>query len=109
MAPRSRQAANQQATKAREVWLMPVFTPKPDRAAELRTALHQLQQTSRKDQGCIEYSVYASDGRFVLIEGWESRADLDSHNEREHVRDFVDISADLLSEPFTVTPIAPLS
>lgn len=108
MAPRSQQAANQQTTEAREVWLMPVFAPKPERAADLRTALCQLQQRSRKDQGCIEYSVYASDGRFVLIEGWESRAELDYHNEQDHVREFVDISVDLLIEPFTVTPITPV-
>jgi quinol monooxygenase YgiN len=87
---------------------MPVFTPKLDRAAELRTVLHQLQQRSRKDQGCIEYSVYAVDGRFVLIEGWESQADLDNHNEQDHVREFVDSSTDLLAEPFTVTPITPM-
>lgn len=94
---------------AQEVWLMPVFTPKPDRVTELRTALKELQQTSRKDPGCIEYSVYEADGRFVLTEGWDSRADLESHNEQAHVREFVDSSVDLLAEPFTVTPITPLS
>jgi quinol monooxygenase YgiN len=94
---------------AQETWLMPVFTPRPDRTAELRAALHELQQTSRKDPGCIEYSVYEADGRFVLIEGWDSRADLDSHNEQAHVREFVDSSVDLLAEPFTATPITPVN
>ncbi|GEB64788.1 hypothetical protein SAT01_22360 [Sinomonas atrocyanea] len=88
---------------------MPVFIPSPDRAAELRTALHELQQTSRKDPGCIEYSVYEADGRFVLIEGWDSRADLESHNEQAHVQEFVGSSAYLLAEPFTVARIIPVS
>ncbi|MGT2463888.1 putative quinol monooxygenase [Sinomonas atrocyanea] len=88
---------------------MPVFIPSPDRAGELRTALHELQQTSRKDPGCIEYSVYEADGRFVLIEGWDSRADLESHNEQAHVQEFVGSSADLLAEPFTVARITPVS
>ncbi|WP_246036124.1 putative quinol monooxygenase [Sinomonas susongensis] len=98
-------AADQQP---QEVWLMPVFTPEPGREAELRGALLDLQRTSRLDHGCIEYSVYAVDGRFVLIEGWDSRTDLQKHNEQGHVRDFVALCSDLLAEPFTVTPMTPL-
>ncbi|MEV8146904.1 putative quinol monooxygenase [Arthrobacter sp. NPDC080031] len=99
---------NPAGPEAQEAWLMPVFTPKSGRGAELRTTLQELQHTSRKDQGCIEYSVFEVDGRFVLIEGWDSRADLDSHNEQAHVKEFVRGSVDLLAEPFTVTPITPL-
>ncbi|GAB3273682.1 hypothetical protein GCM10027449_11330 [Sinomonas notoginsengisoli] len=88
---------------------MPVFTPKPGRTAELRAALQDLQQTSRQDQGCLEYSVYACDERFVLIEGWDSQADLDGHNEQAHVQGFVRISLDLLAGPFTVTAITPVN
>jgi quinol monooxygenase YgiN len=109
MNPPSATDHNPAGIEGQEAWLMPVFTPKPDRAAELRTALRNLQQTSRKDRGCIEYSIYEVDGRFVLIEGWNSRADLASHNEQAHVQEFVDGSVDLLAEPFTVTPIAPVS
>jgi quinol monooxygenase YgiN len=109
MTPSSPADRNPAGPAAQEAWLMPVFTPRPDRAAELRTALHELQQASRKDPGCIEYSVYEADGRFVLIEGWDSHADLDSHNEQAHVREFVGSSVDLLAQPFTVTSITPVS
>jgi quinol monooxygenase YgiN len=109
MIPRSPQTPNQHTSEAREVWLMPVFRPKPGRTAELRAALQDLQQTSRKDQGCIEYRVYACDERFVLIEGWDSQADLDGHNEQSHVQRFVRISMDLLAEPFTAIPITPVN
>ncbi|MDQ4491228.1 antibiotic biosynthesis monooxygenase [Sinomonas sp. ASV486] len=97
--------AEQQAQQIREVWLLPVFTPRPDCAAELSAALRELQQESRQDQGSIEYSVYAVDGRFILIEGWDSQTDLERHNEQAHVQEFVALSARLLAKPFTVTPI----
>ena len=97
-----------QTSQTEQVWLMPLFTPKPGSESELRADLEALQRLSRKDEGCIEYSVYAFDERFVLIEGWESQADLDSHNEKDHVREFVDSSTDLLAEPFTVVRITPV-
>lgn len=97
-----------QTSQTEQVWLMPLFTPKPGLQSALRADLEALQRLSRKDAGCIEYSVYAVDERFVLIEGWESRADLEHHNDQDHVREFVESSTDLLAESFTVTPITPV-
>jgi quinol monooxygenase YgiN len=97
-----------QTSGTEQVWLMPVFTPKPGRESALRVALEALQKVSRKDTGCIEYIVFADAGRFVLIEGWERQADLDAHNDQAHVLEFVKLTQSLLAEPFTVTPITPV-
>ncbi|MBT1002265.1 antibiotic biosynthesis monooxygenase [Paenarthrobacter sp. DKR-5] len=88
---------------------MPVFTPAPGRAQDLRKALAELQGASRDDEGCLQYTVFDDGSRFVLIEGWRRQTDLDAHNEQAHTRDFVAVSPDLLAERFTVTPVTPLA
>jgi len=97
---------------AAEVWLMPVFVAKDGRGGEVREALAKLQSVSRSDPGCLEYTVFTDDqrsGTFVLIEGWNSRKDLVDHNDKSHVKDFVQMVAPLLAVPFSVTPLTPLA
>ncbi len=94
-----------------QVWLMPVFTAKAGHEAMLQEALLGLQSLSRKDTGCLEYTVFADDqrpGTYFLIEGWARRGDLEAHNEEVHVKDFVDGVQSLLAVPFSVSPITPL-
>ncbi|MGO4187923.1 putative quinol monooxygenase [Pseudarthrobacter sp. TAF60_1] len=95
-----------------EVWLMPVFIAKAGHETHLQEALSALQAVSRKDPGCLEYTVFSDDqrpGTFVLIEGWARREDLAAHNEETHVKDFVKGSELLLVGPFSVTPLTRLS
>jgi quinol monooxygenase YgiN len=90
---------------------MPVFIAKAGHEADLHKALHSLQRLSRKDAGCLEYSVFSDlqrPGTFVLFEGWESSEDLQAHNEENHVKEFVEAVEPLLAVPFSVTPITPL-
>ncbi|WP_223256929.1 putative quinol monooxygenase [Arthrobacter globiformis] len=94
-----------------EVWLMPVFIAKAGHETDLQDVLRALQAESRKDPGCLEYTVFSDDqrpGTFVLIEGWASREDLQAHNEEAHVKDFVKEVEPLLAVPFSVTPCTPL-
>ncbi|MDQ0676120.1 quinol monooxygenase YgiN [Pseudarthrobacter siccitolerans] len=95
-----------------EVWLMPVFIAKEGHEATLQEALAKLESASRKDAGCLEYTVFSDDhrpGAFVLFEGWASREDLKAHNEEDHVKEFVQGVECLLAVPFSVTPITPLT
>ena len=87
------------------VILMPVFLTKPECVAEFEQAILVLQAASRADEGCIDYTVYADledHNRFVLYERWTSSEALKSHNEQPHVRDFVSVVSDLLTQPFQV-------
>ncbi|OAE01091.1 antibiotic biosynthesis monooxygenase [Arthrobacter sp. OY3WO11] len=91
---------------------MPVFTAKTGQEATLREALLSLQSVSRKDAGCLEYTVFADNqrpGTFVLFEGWARHEDLKAHNEEAHVKEFVNGVQSLLAVPFSVTPITPLA
>ena len=98
--------------KEAQVWLMPVFIAKAGQEATLNEALVALQSLSRKDPGCLEYTVFSDDqrpGTFVLIEGWARHGDLQAHNEEVHVKEFVKEVQSLLAAPFEVTPITPLA
>jgi len=98
--------------KTAEVWLMPVFTAKAGRESELRRVLSSLQSDSRKDPGCLEYTVFADvqrPGTFVMFENWASHEDLETHNRQRHVKDFVEAVKPLLEVPFSVTTLAPLT
>ena len=95
-----------------EVWLMPVFIANAGHEADLQKALHSLQSLSRKDPGCLEYTVFSDGqrpGTFVLFEGWACREDLEAHNEEDHVKEFVKGAEPLLAVPFSVTPLTPLA
>jgi quinol monooxygenase YgiN len=95
-----------------EVWLMPVFIAKAGHEADLQEALHSLQTLSRKDPGCLEYTVFSDvqrPGTFVLFEGWAHNEDLEAHNEEDHVKKFVKEVDQLLTVPFSVTPLTPLA
>lgn len=94
-----------------EVWLMPVFIAKAGHETDLQEALSALQLVSRKDPGCLDYTVFSDDqrpGTFVLIEGWARGEDLKAHNEEAHVKDFVKAVEPLLAVPFSVTSLSPL-
>jgi quinol monooxygenase YgiN len=101
---------NRQSTD--EVWLMPVFIAKTGHETDLQKALLTLQAVSRKDPGCLEYTVFSDGqrpGAFVLFEGWARREDLKAHNEQDHVKDFVKGVDPLLAVPFSVTPLTPVN
>ncbi|GAB5079044.1 putative quinol monooxygenase [Arthrobacter sp. AD-310] len=94
-----------------EVWLMPVFIAKAGHETELHETLLALQTISRKDPGCLEYTVFSDDhrpGTFVLFEGWSRPEDLNAHNDESHVKEFVKAVGPLLAVPFSVTPLTPL-
>ena len=91
---------------------MPVFIAKGGQEAVLHEALVGLQSLSRKDAGCLEYTVFSDDQKpdtFVLFEGRACRQDLETHNEEDPVKDFVERVQSLLAVPFSVTPITPLT
>ncbi|MDR6986952.1 quinol monooxygenase YgiN [Paenarthrobacter nitroguajacolicus] len=107
--PTDRNGTDRQGTG--EVWLMPVFVAEAGHEKDLQEALRSLQTQSRKDAGCLEYTVFSDaqrPGTFVLFEGWSRDEDLAAHNEESHVKDFMKEVSPLLAVPFSVTPLAPL-
>ncbi len=93
------------------VILMPVFIAKPGLRGDLARELEKLQALSRRDEGCIAYSVFADleePDRFLLYEEWTTEEALADHNERTHVCEFLALTADWLVSPFHVTRLRPI-
>lgn len=52
----------------------------------------ELVELSLHDKGCIAYDLYGSltaDDRFMIVETWESRKDLDAHMASDHFKRIV--------------------
>lgn len=85
-----------------------LLAAKPGAEHSVRTALLELVEPSRDEEGCITYDVYASDtqfGTYLTVETWRSHRDLDAHLHSPHVqRAMAAAAADLLSPP-TIHPL----
>jgi quinol monooxygenase YgiN len=62
------------------------FRPHPDQ--DLITLLSEVQEASRRDDGCLNYGYYSEvvdPTSFVAVEEWRDRQALDSHLRTPHV------------------------
>jgi quinol monooxygenase YgiN len=58
------------------------FEVEPEQREEFIASRHELMRASRAETGCLEYSFSADPiepHRVLLLERWESQADLDAH------------------------------
>jgi quinol monooxygenase YgiN len=57
---------------------------------DIRTALHDILDRSRREEGCLGYDVYHVEGddQITFVERWASGAHLARHQEREFVTRF---------------------
>lgn len=84
-----------------EVVVAAAFKIKPGREQEAEEVLREVARATHGEEGCITYALHRGldePGRFVLIERWRSRADLDAHLQQPHVTRLAD-TADALDEP----------
>jgi len=69
---------------------------------DLRTALLELIEPTRKEGGCVQYDLHEHTerpGHFVFYENWKSHDHLDRHLATPHLQAFQAVSPDLLAEP----------
>ena len=55
---------------------------KPENRKEFLQTLHSLMDRIRDGQGCLGYNLYRdveNENDFVIVEEWETEADLDNH------------------------------
>jgi quinol monooxygenase YgiN len=72
------------------VYVLARVTGQPNRVAELRVLLLELEEESRREDGCLRYEVLQDEqdqNSFALVEEWQSASALDAHNASAHVRD----------------------
>lgn len=84
------------------VYLQPAFVAQSGQEEALRQALILLTGQSRKEVGCLEYSLLEDPddpARLSIYERWADRAAIDAHDRTAHVAAFVARFDELLAEP----------
>ena len=84
-----------------EVVVAAAFKVKPGREAEAEEALREVTRATHEEDGCLTYALHRGldePGRFVILERWRARADLDAHLQTPHVQRLASM-ADALDEP----------
>jgi len=79
-----------------------------DTADKIRARLSRLVEPTRKEKGCVEYTLYQDNDNpsvFIFYENWESQTDLDAHMKSAHFKEcfaaiegMYDIEVHLMSE-----------
>lgn len=78
---------------------------KPDAAEKIDAIVRELCIESRKENGCVSYSVLRNNAEktnFVLYEEWTSNAHLDAHNKTAHFAKAVTSAQPFLAKPLEV-------
>lgn len=77
------------------------ITAKPGVEAELETELRKLIPPTREEAGCVQYDLHRSleDPRvFLFFENWETKPQLDTHMNTEHLQAFKAAAEDLVED-----------
>ena len=70
------------------------------REDEIERALRENADASRKEAGCVGYSVLrGDDGTFMTVERWRTREDVDAHMTTAHVQLLLQTIVPMLSGP----------
>ncbi|MDX6669690.1 MAG: hypothetical protein QOI91_53 [Solirubrobacteraceae bacterium] len=84
-----------------EVVVAASFKVKDGREQEAEDVLREVIRETHKEDGCQLYALHRGmddSGRFVILERWRSREDLDAHLRQPHVAR-LGAMADALDEP----------
>ena len=70
------------------------------RAEEIQRALTANAEASRREAGCVSYSVLrADDGTFMTFERWKTHLDFDQHMSTPHVQTLLSTIVPMLDGP----------
>jgi quinol monooxygenase YgiN len=73
----------------------------PENREELISALEEMQDQSRREEGCIRYGFFAAvedEHSFIAVEEWKDREALDRHFAEPHLQSFATRLLELVSE-----------
>lgn len=77
---------------------------RPGTEEEMERALRENAEASRREGGCVSYSVLrGDDGAFMTVERWRTRADADQHMTTPHVQNLLTTISPMLAAPPEIT------
>jgi quinol monooxygenase YgiN len=85
---------------------------RPEKADEFEALFSAYVDSSRAEDGCIEYHMLRDAQEptlFIFYEVWQSRAHLEAHSALPHMRCFHEQRMDYLTRDFEIRPIAMIS
>jgi quinol monooxygenase YgiN len=85
-----------------EVVVVVHFRAKPGQEEAAEAAFADAIPPTHAEEGCIRFALHrvaGEPGRFILVEVWASRADLDAHLAAPHLAEFRARGADIWAEP----------
>ena len=71
------------------IYVVATITIKPEKREETLAAARINIAATQKEKGCIAYDMHESvttPGTYVVVERWETRADLTAHSQAEHFK-----------------------
>lgn len=74
-----------------KVYVIAIITSKPEYVSEVKNALVELMEETRKEEACIQYDLHQDkedENRFIFYEIWENQEGLDKHNGQPHIKKF---------------------
>ena len=80
-------------TEAGKIIVIGRVACRPDQRQALIALLTEMQDNSRREEGCIEYGFFEaieSPNTFIAVEEWASREALDSHFAQPHLARFAE-------------------
>ncbi len=78
------------------------ITARPDTVAQTRTLLQNLLEPTRRELGCLRYTLlhnHADPTDFTFVEEWADQAALDAHLASPHIQAALTEAANLLASP----------
>ncbi|WP_175525735.1 putative quinol monooxygenase [Bosea sp. OK403] len=83
-----------------------------DARATFTAAARDCIIATRREQGCLSYDMHESltePGRFMTVEHWETRADVDRHMAAPHLIAFLNVAGACVSAPPVIEVVEPRS
>ncbi|MFJ6651459.1 putative quinol monooxygenase [Microbacterium sp. NPDC091313] len=92
------------------VTVVAVLTAKPGRVEEILAAFAEVSPLVHREQGCEFYAAHRQqDGdAVVMVERWDTRADLDAHAAGDPLARLNESLADVLARPYDVWFLDPV-
>lgn len=93
------------------VTVVALITVKPGSEDVALAALTPCAEQTHQESGCVKYALHRSTvdpQQFVLVELWESQADLDAHFQQPYMGELLSALADHVTEPPAIHFLAPV-
>ena len=84
------------------VTVVAVFTPKPGETARVLDAFAEVSPRVHREAGCEFYAAHTDGDSVVMVERWDTRADLDAHASGAPLARLNELTAGSLVRPYDV-------